>query len=115
MATKYGLSGKAKAMPLFLRKQKRTGKGSTPKVRRSEAKAILLPEPFFVLKDEKMATKYGLSSEATAELLFLRKQKRTVKGSTPKVRRSEAKAILLPEPFFVLKNEKNGDKVWIKQ
>ena len=39
-----------------------------------------------------MATKYGLSSEATAELLFLRKQKRTVKGSTPKV-------ILLP-PFF---------------
>ena len=39
MATKYGLSGKAKAMPLFLHKQKRTVKGSTPK-------AILLP-PFF--------------------------------------------------------------------
>ena len=50
-----------------------------------------------------MATKYGLSSEATAELLFLRRQKRTGKGSTPKVRRSSAEAILLP------------NKVWIKQ
>ena len=47
-----------------------------------------------------MATKYGLSSEATAELLFLRQQKRTGKGSTPKVRRSSAKAILLPDCFL---------------